>query len=158
MTSKWFTLFGPVTKMHPSQHTNIAVEFNILYRWHQFIPPSVKLFQFEGTDYDKIRIPYPNEVDALTVKGGLETYLLSASRSSVGKLVLNNTDPFLAVMAVMGGLRKTRYYRLKSVCFFTPQLRCNTPLRFVEKLSEVYFLCKKNFQRCNLRCKKFELF
>ena len=115
MKSHFYRLFGPVNKLFPSQHSNIPIEFNILYRWHQFIPPQIQITDFEtDTECEVLRLPYPNEVEVLTKKNGMETFLLSSMKTPVGKLTLNNTDKFLSNMAVLGGMKKTRFYRMQS--------------------------------------------
>lgn len=72
----------------------IAVEFALLYRWHDLIPATVT---FNGETSDSAALRHNN---ALVMKLGLEKICRDASRQLAGKIGLANTADFLLDMGV----------------------------------------------------------
>ena len=133
-----YKLIGPKT-LFPCASSNVYIELNFMYRWHQLIPPVIKIRQFEKDEndekndenkdnykgknkdkndekqaYEELRLPYKNYVQMLTGKNGLETFLTSSLKTRAGKLCLFNTEKFLCETAVRGSIKKSRFYGLES--------------------------------------------
>lgn len=129
-------IFGP-KNYHPCNA--IQVEFNFLYRWHQFLPDEVKVIkklplgnekkmeQLEpNTDaHDTETLKFPplgerlganwNAVDWLANDPhGLERVLFSAASQRAGKLQLMNSNRWLVQNAIKPGMAKCREYELAS--------------------------------------------
>ena len=128
--------FGP-KNYHPCNA--IQVEFNFLYRWHQFLPDEVKVIkklplgnekkmeQLEpNTDaYETETLKFPplgerlganwNAVDWLVNDPhGLERVLFSAASQRAGKLQLMNSNRWLVQNVIKPGMAKCREYELAS--------------------------------------------
>ena len=67
----------------------IAVEFNLLYRWHGLIPAEFRLGQ---QSYPSTRMLAAN---ALLFEAGVDEAVRSASAQPAGRIGLGNTQPFL---------------------------------------------------------------
>jgi prostaglandin-endoperoxide synthase 2 len=102
----------------------MAVEFALLYRWHDLIPDT---FELDGQTLDAVQMLRANR---LAVGAGLDRLLLDASRQKAGRIGLGNTAAFLVdpppdvkrmslKMARACGLpsynRYRRYYGLKPI-------------------------------------------
>ncbi len=67
----------------------MAVEFALLYRWHDLIPDT---FELAGQTHDAARM---TRAHRLVLDAGLDRVLLDASRQYAGKIGLENTAAFL---------------------------------------------------------------
>jgi prostaglandin-endoperoxide synthase 2 len=67
----------------------MAVEFALLYRWHDLIPDT---FQLAGETYESQRMLRAHQ---LVLDAGLDRVLLDASRQYAGRIGLGNTAAFL---------------------------------------------------------------
>ena len=67
----------------------VAVEFGLLYRWHELIPPRV---EFNGTTYGADGLRHNNR---LLLETGIDQIVLEASRQRAGRIGLHNTPRFL---------------------------------------------------------------
>jgi len=43
-----YRMFGPTRQVFPQNSANVFVEFNIMYRWHQLIPPQIEFVSSRG--------------------------------------------------------------------------------------------------------------
>ncbi|MDO6802487.1 peroxidase family protein [Wenyingzhuangia sp. 1_MG-2023] len=85
----------------------IATEFNLLYRWHSFIPDS---FSFDGKVYDvKDHFRFNNQ---FVENNNLETIFHQLSYQKAGKMTLSNTPDFM-MHAEMSSLFISRASKLK---------------------------------------------
>lgn len=67
----------------------MAVEFALLYRWHDLVPDS---FELAGTTYPAERMARSHQ---LVTDAGLDRVLLDAARQKAGRIGLGNTAAFL---------------------------------------------------------------
>lgn len=85
----------------------IAVEFDLLYRWHGLIPDTMR---FGGQDYGPREFMLNNKILA---QHGLGRIIDDASRQSAGKITLHNTPDFL-LGAEYHAIKMGRDFRLRS--------------------------------------------
>ncbi|NIA70560.1 hypothetical protein HBA54_18345 [Pelagibius litoralis] len=85
---------GMAEKEHWYRTNWIAVEFALLYRWHDLIPATVT---FNGETGDAATLRHNN---ALVMDLGVEKVCRDASRQLAGKIGLQNTPDFLLAMGV----------------------------------------------------------
>jgi prostaglandin-endoperoxide synthase 2 len=85
----------------------MAVEFNLVYRWHPLVPPT---YRIAGDDVPVLKTLY--ETDLLT-KNGLGQLFEDASNQAAGKIGLFNTDPVLGPVQLWS-VNKGRNVRLAS--------------------------------------------
>jgi prostaglandin-endoperoxide synthase 2 len=86
----------------------VAVEFNLLYRWHSMIPSVLDV----GSDRLPLGKTFFRTKDLLT-KPGLAQLIDSASRQPAGKIGLHNTDEWLLQMAERPSIQAGRTVRLR---------------------------------------------
>ncbi len=67
----------------------IAIEFNLLYRWHPLVPDEI------GTGDDKIDAGGMRNNNPLVIDAGLESVITRCSKARAGKIGLGNTPWFL---------------------------------------------------------------
>ena len=92
----------------------IAIEFDLLYRWHSLVPDAIEV---GGAVYSAAEYRFNN---ALLEKHGAEALIAAASRQPAGRLGLGNSPPFLwGAEAAAHGL--SRRHRLQS---FTAYQAC----------------------------------
>jgi prostaglandin-endoperoxide synthase 2 len=84
----------------------IALEFDLLYRWHSQVPDKLTL---DGADYDEKGYMYNN---VLLEKLGVERVLKDASKQSAGRIYIRNTPAFL-VPAEKAALNLARTHRVR---------------------------------------------
>jgi prostaglandin-endoperoxide synthase 2 len=71
-------------------HSNwIAIEFNLLYRWHSLVPSSI------GSGTDQLRSTDFRNNNPLVISKGIEPLITLCSRERAGKIGLMNTPYFL---------------------------------------------------------------
>ncbi len=132
----------------------ISMEFNILYRWHQLIPDTIKLVKnldvknppksLDGLAVDEIG----PVADATMVRDrGVEVFLASASAQPAGKLTLFNTNDQIVDMVVLPGLKRLRelelasfndYRELFGLCRLTKFEEISDDPQIVEGLRKAY--------------------
>ena len=86
---KLFVDVGMADKQKWYRTNRIAIEFDILYRWHGLVPDTVRLM---GKDLPPPQFMYNN---ALVEEHGVEEIIKAASHQKAGKICLNNTPGFL---------------------------------------------------------------
>lgn len=146
----------------------IQIEFNLLYRWHQLYPDSIKTVNelpndMSGAPYDVAKfetseLKFPptgsflgadwEAVNALTeTPDAVERILFSAARQRAGKLTLLNTNQWLAKNVIKAGLEKCREYELASYNDYREHFgfgrmtsfeQISSDERIVSKLKSVY--------------------
>lgn len=83
----------------------IALEFNLLYRWHAMVPDSFRLGERELSDRD---FRFNNK---LLEEVGVEAVIDAAARQPAGRLMLHNTPGFLS-QAERNSISFARQFRL----------------------------------------------
>ena len=48
-----YTLLGPSKKLFPSNSQNVYIELNFMYRWHQLVPPTIKIDEYKKSNNNK---------------------------------------------------------------------------------------------------------
>jgi prostaglandin-endoperoxide synthase 2 len=86
----------------------VAVEFNLLYRWHSMIPSELDL----GSETLALEQTFFRSKDLLT-RHGLAGLFDSASRQPAGKIGLHNTDAWLLKFAERPSIQAGRTVRLR---------------------------------------------
>jgi len=86
----------------------MAVEFNLLYRWHSLIPRTLRVADRELTTGEMLLAN-----DVLTTHG-LRTFMLAASEQRAGRIGLFNTDPSLVALAEAPTIQQGRTAELRS--------------------------------------------
>ena len=86
----------------------MAVEFNLLYRWHPLIPTTL---HFGGQDLNVNRMLDANDV--LTANG-LRAFMLAATEQPAGRVGLFNTEQSLVDDADVPSIRQARDAKLRS--------------------------------------------
>lgn len=119
----------------------MAIEFNLLYRWHSLVPST---FQLNGT-----QIPIKETLskpDALT-STGLAELMSAASSQPAGRIGLFNTDSFLVQMAEKPSIAQARvaelcsYNDYRRLCRLLPVTRfdeISSDPRIQQELEAVY--------------------
>jgi len=97
---------GFADRRHWYRTNRIALEFNLLYRWHAMVPDALAI---EGSPLKHTDFRYNN---ALLERLGVEAVIDEASRQAAGEVRLFNTPVFL-VEADMASMRLSRQFRLK---------------------------------------------
>jgi prostaglandin-endoperoxide synthase 2 len=85
----------------------IAIEFDLLYRWHSLVPEAITV---DGTVYSAAEYRFNN---ALLEKHGAEALIAAASRQPAGRLGVGNSPAFLW-QAEMAAHTLSRAHRLRS--------------------------------------------
>ena len=85
----------------------MAVEFNLVYRWHPLVPPS---YRVAGEDIAVMDTLYETE---LLTRNGLGQLMEDASNQAAGKISLFNTDPVLGPVQLWS-VNKGRAVKLAS--------------------------------------------
>jgi len=86
----------------------VAVEFNLLYRWHSMIPSELDV----GSERLTLEETFFRSKDLLT-RHGLARLVDSASRQPAGKIGLHNTDAWLLRFAERPSIQAGRTVRLR---------------------------------------------
>jgi prostaglandin-endoperoxide synthase 2 len=86
----------------------MAIEFNLLYRWHSLVPPKIKV---GGCKLDVERMLVANDV---LIAKGLRTFMLDASAQRAGRIGLFNNDPHLVDTADKPSIEQARIAQLRS--------------------------------------------
>jgi heme peroxidase len=86
----------------------MAVEFDLLYRWHSLLPRTVQVGDRHLTVEDMLVAN-----DVLT-GFGLREFMLAASRQRAGRIGLFNTDPHLVTTAEVPTINQGRVAELRS--------------------------------------------
>ena len=119
----------------------MAIEFNLLYRWHPLVPKTIDI---GGCRLDVKRMLVANDV--LTDKG-LRRFMLDASGQAAGRMSLFNTDPDIVEQADTRSIEQARVAKLCSYNDYRelaslPRLRSfsefSTDERVGERLRDVY--------------------
>jgi prostaglandin-endoperoxide synthase 2 len=76
-------------RKHWYRANRIAIEFNLLYRWHSFVPEKL---QVDGETLDHTRYRFNNEV---LERYGAAAVLAAAAREPGGQVGLHNNPDFL---------------------------------------------------------------
>ena len=93
----------------PWQRPNwMAIEFNLLYRWHSLVPATLRL----GGEELAIAETLAN-TKALTSRG-LRAFMLAASQQRAGRIGLFNTDALLVEQAEKPSIAQARAARVRS--------------------------------------------
>jgi prostaglandin-endoperoxide synthase 2 len=93
----------------PWHRTNwMAIEFNLLYRWHSLVPSTFNLGGRDLTIEETL-----SNTQALT-SAGLGRFMADASEQPAGRIGLFNTDRFLAGAADKASIEQGRVARLRS--------------------------------------------
>jgi prostaglandin-endoperoxide synthase 2 len=87
----------------------VAVEFNLLYRWHNLIPPS---FRIDGHDYQLEETTMFN-TKSLFTRHGLGVLFESASRQPAGRVSVRNTAPWFLNRVELPSIEAGRDVRLR---------------------------------------------
>ena len=105
----------------------IAIEFDLLYRWHSLVPDAIEV---EGVTYTAAEYRFNN---ALLEKHGAEALIAAASRQPAGRLGMGNTPGFLQ-SAETAAHTLSRAHRLQP---FTAYQACfgETPVTSFEELT-----------------------
>ncbi len=103
---KIFVDVGFAEKQKWYRTNRIAIEFDLLYRWHGLVPDK---FALDGP-LDRMQFMYNN---ALVEQHGVEKIIKAASQQKAGKIGLNNTPAFLQE-AEMATLNFARQFHVRS--------------------------------------------
>jgi prostaglandin-endoperoxide synthase 2 len=76
-------------KEHWYRANRIAIEFNLLYRWHSFVPDTI---QIDGQPLDHMQFRFNN---AVLEQYGAAAVIAAAARQPGGQVGLHNNPPFL---------------------------------------------------------------
>ena len=87
----------------------VAVEFNLLYRWHSLIPDRLDI----GADEPAEIADTTYQAKTLLSQTGLETLIDRASRQPAGKVGLHNTPEFLLERAELPSIEAGRAVNLR---------------------------------------------
>ena len=112
----------------PWYRTNrIAIEFDLLYRWHSLVPDAIEV---GGQVYTAAEYRFNN---AVLEQHGAETLIAAASRQSAGRLGMGNSPAFLKY-AEASAHALSRAHRLQS---FTAYQKCfgETPVTSFSELT-----------------------
>jgi prostaglandin-endoperoxide synthase 2 len=111
LSSAYFKLslpeFGFAEKQNWYRTNRISAEFDLLYRWHPFVPDSVAL---GGENVPTAELRLNNEK---LLKLGVEEVIHAAATQCAGRLTLKNTASFLED-ADLAAVKKSRKWRLRS--------------------------------------------
>jgi prostaglandin-endoperoxide synthase 2 len=110
LSSAYFKVFvevGFAEKQNWYRTNRIAAEFDLLYRWHPFVPTSVTL---DGEDVPTSKLLLNN---TSLIKRGVEEIIHTAATQRAGQLMLKNTAPFLNEMVDLLTIKKSRAWRIK---------------------------------------------
>jgi prostaglandin-endoperoxide synthase 2 len=113
----------------PWYRTNrIAIEFDLLYRWHSLVPDAIEI---DGQVYSAAEYRFNN---AVLEKHGAEALIAAASRQPAGRLGLGNSPAFLWG-AETAAHTLSRKHRLQS---FTAYQACfgQTPVASFQELTQ----------------------
>ena len=86
----------------------MAIEFNLLYRWHSLVPPT---FHLNGRE---LQLPETLWDTKLLTEAGLGPFIAAASSQPGGRIGLLNTEKFLVTRAEVPSIRQARVARLYS--------------------------------------------
>lgn len=103
---KFFVDVGFAEKQKWYRTNRIAIEFDLLYRWHALVPEPLHI---EGDNYDHSAYMYNNP---LLERYGVERVIKAASMQPAGRIGLGNTPKFL-VPAEAGGLALSRQFQVR---------------------------------------------
>jgi prostaglandin-endoperoxide synthase 2 len=103
---KVFVEVGFAEQQNWYRTNRICAEFDILYRWHPLVPTQLAL---NGSVLSGDQFRYNND---LLLTQGIETIIGAAAGQRAGRIMLNNTAPFL-VSADLAALEKSRTWRLQ---------------------------------------------
>jgi prostaglandin-endoperoxide synthase 2 len=119
----------------------MAIEFNLLYRWHPLIPTTIAI---GGCPLNVQEMLVANRV---LIDKGLRTFMVDASRQAAGRMSLFNCDPFIVENADARSIEQARVAKLSSYNDYRelaslPRLRSfsefSTDERVGERLRDVY--------------------
>jgi prostaglandin-endoperoxide synthase 2 len=124
-----FTLDCNFAENNPWYRPNwIAVEFNLLYRWHSMVPETITL----GSNPPTWDYRFNN---ALFEQQGLDNVISALSSQAAGKICLQNTSEFLW-QAEQASLQMARDFRLSSYNDYRTQFQLNRLKNFSELTSD----------------------
>ena len=86
----------------------MAIEFNLLYRWHSLVPST---FDLNGREY---LLAHTLGDTRLLTDAGLGRFMSAASSQPAGRIGLRNTDPLLVGWAEVPSIKQARAARLCS--------------------------------------------
>jgi prostaglandin-endoperoxide synthase 2 len=86
----------------------MAIEFNLLYRWHSLVPST---FDLNGHEHHLTDTLWDTR---LLTNAGLGQFMTAASSQPAGRIGLRNTDPFLVERAELPSIKQARAARLCS--------------------------------------------
>ena len=86
----------------------MAIEFNLLYRWHSLVPSS---FDLNGREFG---ITQTLSDTRLLTRAGLGSFMTAATSQPAGRIGLRNTDPLLVEWAEVPSIKQARAARLCS--------------------------------------------
>lgn len=86
----------------------MAIEFNLLYRWHSLVPST---FDLNGREYHLTKTLWDTR---LLTNAGLGSFMAAASAQPAGRIGLRNTDPLLVGWAEVPSIQQARAARLCS--------------------------------------------
>jgi prostaglandin-endoperoxide synthase 2 len=112
LSSAYFKVFldiGFAEKQNWYRTNRISAEFDLLYRWHPFVPTTIAL---EGEEIPAERINLDNN---RLIKLGVEKIIHAAATQRAGRLTIKNTAPFLNDVAKvdLAAIQKSRYWRIR---------------------------------------------
>ena len=105
---------GPAEDKRWYRTNRIAIEFDLLYRWHSLVPNALEV---EGNTYPAAEYRFNN---AILERHGAEALIAAASRQPAGRLGVGNNPEFLW-QAEVAAHTLSRKHRLQS---FTAYQRC----------------------------------
>lgn len=124
-----FTLDCTFAEKNPWYRTNwIAVEFNLLYRWHSMVPETITL----GSNPPTWDYRFNN---ALFETHGLDNVITALSSQAAGKICLQNTPEFLW-QAEQFSLQMARDFKLRSYNDYREQFQLDRLKDFSELTSD----------------------
>jgi prostaglandin-endoperoxide synthase 2 len=124
-----FTLDCNFAENNPWYRPNwIAVEFNLLYRWHSMVPETITL----GSNPPTWDYRFNN---ALFEQQGLDNVISALSSQAAGKICLQNTPEFLW-QAEQSSLQMARDFKLSSYNDYREQFQLNRLKNFSELTSD----------------------
>jgi heme peroxidase len=119
----------------------MAIEFNLLYRWHPLVPKTIEI---GGKELDVKGMLVANDV---LIDKGLGTFMLDASSQAAGRICLFNSDPEIVETADKRSIEQARIAQLCSYNDYRelaslPRLRSfsefSTDERVGERLHDIY--------------------
>lgn len=122
---KFKLVVGYAEKKRWYRANRIALEFDLLYRWHSLVPNTVELL---GQQLPPSEFMYNNE---LVEKHGAEAIINSISGQRAGAMVLHNT-PYFLWPAEYNALELSRQFKVQPYTYYCDRFSVTRPASFKE--------------------------